>query len=68
MLRQRTNGFILPSLLNVNQTSQALDAMEKSGRIVCMCHANPDGDAVGSLLGLVSILQKKYPEKNILPI
>ncbi|HLD07481.1 MAG TPA: bifunctional oligoribonuclease/PAP phosphatase NrnA [Candidatus Peribacterales bacterium] len=68
MLRQRTNGFILPSLLNVNQTSQALDAMEKSGRIVCMCHANPDGDAVGSLLGLVSILQKKYPEKNILAI
>ena len=57
--------LLFPPLLNVNQSSQALAEMEKTTRIVCMCHANPDGDAVGSLLGLIVILRKKFPKKLI---
>lgn len=55
-------------MLNVNQTSQALAEMEKAKRIVCMCHSNPDGDAVGSLVGLIVILRKKFPKKQILAV
>lgn len=55
-------------LLNVNQTTQALDDLERAQRIVCMCHANPDGDALGALLGIVTLLKKRFPAKPILAI
>jgi len=55
-------------LLNVNQTSQALEAFEKSPRIVCMCHSNPDGDALGALLGLVIIIREHFPQSTIVSI
>ncbi len=42
--------------------------MENAKRIVCMCHANPDGDALGSLLGLIDILTKRFPKKQILAV
>jgi bifunctional oligoribonuclease and PAP phosphatase NrnA len=53
-------------MLNVNQTSRALDAMENAKRIACMCHSNPDGDALGAMLGLTIILERKFPQKKIL--
>jgi len=42
--------------------------MEKASRIVCMCHANPDGDALGSLLGFTLILRKRFGSKIIIPV
>jgi bifunctional oligoribonuclease and PAP phosphatase NrnA len=29
----------------------AIDALEKADEVVALCHVNPDGDALGSLLG-----------------
>lgn len=55
-------------MLNVNQTSQALHTMESAKRIICMCHSNPDGDALGSLLGLIIMLRRKFPSMTIVPI
>jgi len=39
---------------------QAQDILKKAGRIVCICHRNPDGDAVGALLGIGLMLEVSY--------
>ncbi|PIR52678.1 hypothetical protein COU76_05185 [Candidatus Peregrinibacteria bacterium CG10_big_fil_rev_8_21_14_0_10_49_10] len=38
---------------------------EKAKRILCVCHRNPDGDAVGSLLGMGMLLEGAYPGKSV---
>lgn len=46
-----------------------LDGLElkikESQNIVIIAHKNPDGDAVGSSLGLYLLLKEVFPEKNI---
>lgn len=34
-------------------------------RVLCICHRSPDGDAIGSLLGLGLLLEKHFPGKPI---
>lgn len=53
-------------MLNVNQTSQVLQFLEQAKRIVCITHANPDGDALGSMLGCSAILRQQFPNKEFL--
>ncbi len=55
-------------MLNVNQTSQILQFLNEAKRYVCMTHANPDGDALGSQLGLAELLRKQFPGKEVLRI
>lgn len=38
---------------------------EAFSTIWCICHTNPDGDALGSLLGMFALLQQQYPSKTI---
>ncbi len=38
---------------------------EKSNRIALIAHTNPDGDAIGSSLGLLRFLRNQYPDKMI---
>ncbi|MDP7477280.1 MAG: DHH family phosphoesterase, partial [Candidatus Peribacteraceae bacterium] len=45
---------------------KAAQLIVKAQRVVCICHANPDGDAIGALLGMGHTLEKAYPEKQIL--
>lgn len=40
-------------------------ACAKSSRIALIAHTNPDGDAIGSSLGLLRFLRAAYPDKNI---
>lgn len=41
-------------------------ALLKDGlRIVVLCHSNPDGDAMGALLGMGHLLEKAFPEKEV---
>ena len=42
-----------------------LDLVKAYETIVVFRHVNPDGDALGSQLGMVSWLQLNFPEKNI---
>jgi bifunctional oligoribonuclease and PAP phosphatase NrnA len=42
--------------------------MEKAQRIVLICHSNPDGDAIGSLLGLSILLKEKFPHKSVVNV
>lgn len=45
---------------------QALQTMLAAAqRIVCICHQNPDGDAIGSVLGLQQLLASAY---NNIPV
>lgn len=37
------------------------DVLSAARRIRCVCHRNPDGDALGSVLGLTLLLQSAYP-------
>lgn len=53
-------------MLKAQQISKALEALNQAKRIACMCHTNPDGDALGSQLGLAAIVEKHFPEKEIL--
>lgn len=55
-------------MLNNDHVSLALTEMDKAQRLICMCHSNPDGDAIGSLLGLSHLLKSKYTEKAVMSI
>ena len=45
-----------------------LDLIEKYPRIILHRHKNPDGDALGSQIGLKKILEENYPDKEILAV
>ena len=45
--------------------NKVIEAIEKYDRIIIHRHSNPDGDAVGSQVGLKNILKENYPEKEI---
>lgn len=45
--------------------NKIIEAIEKYDRIIIHRHSNPDGDALGSQIGLKHILKTNYPEKEI---
>ncbi len=45
--------------------TQILDEIKKYNRIIIHRHNKPDGDALGSQIGLKHILKKNFPEKEI---
>jgi bifunctional oligoribonuclease and PAP phosphatase NrnA len=47
------------------QFEQASAALDKANSILVVTHIAPDGDAIGSLLGLVNALIERYPHKQI---
>lgn len=44
---------------------RAIELIEEAGTIAISGHTNPDGDALGSALGLGLSLRARYPEKRI---
>lgn len=52
-------------MLNRDDVRRSIDLLNAAPRIVVMCHANPDGDALGALLGMGSVLEFQYPEKQV---
>ena len=47
---------------------QVLELIRKAPRIIIHRHKNPDGDALGSQLGLKHILKDSFPDKEILVV
>lgn len=45
--------------------NQIKQAIEKYDRIIIHRHSNPDGDALGSQIGLKNIIKENYPEKEV---
>ena len=44
---------------------QLINAIKEFDRIIIHRHSNPDGDALGSQIGLKNILKENFPEKEI---
>ena len=42
-----------------------IKAIEKYNRIIIHRHSNPDGDALGSQIGLMQVLKDNYPNKEV---
>ena len=52
-------------MTNFEAKKQILDKIKEYNKIIIFRHFRPDGDAVGSTLGLREILRLTYPEKDI---
>lgn len=44
---------------------RAQELLSTAARILCVCHRNPDGDAIGSLLGIGMLLEARFPETQV---
>ncbi|MDP6562026.1 MAG: DHH family phosphoesterase, partial [Candidatus Peribacteraceae bacterium] len=53
-------------MLERDDVSTAENILKDAKRILCICHRNPDGDAMGSLLGIGLLLEKVYSDKEVL--
>ena len=51
--------------MNTEQMKAVLDKIKQYDKIVILRHKRPDGDAVGSTMGLRDVLRATYPEKDI---
>ncbi len=47
---------------------QIIQAIESAHRIIIHRHTNPDGDAIGSQVGLKELLVANYPDKEVLMV
>ena len=45
--------------------NKIIETIKKYDRIIIHRHSNPDGDAIGSQVGLKNILKENFPEKEI---
>ncbi len=52
-------------MLRTDDIKKAHGLLAEARRIVVICHANPDGDAIGSLLGMGFLLEKAFPAKQV---
>lgn len=41
------------------------ELLASAKRIACICHRGPDGDAIGSLVGIALLLEKAFPGKTV---
>lgn len=48
---------MIRSLIDTKEASRLLSLINNSSRIVLTCHVRPDGDAIGSTLGMASLLR-----------
>ncbi len=51
--------------MNLERMTRIFNKIKEYQRIIIFRHKRPDGDAVGSTMGLASILRLTYPEKEI---
>jgi phosphoesterase RecJ-like protein len=55
---------MLKDIISQEQCQQLETLIRESETIICVCHQNPDGDALGSCLGWAEVLHKHY-EKDV---
>ena len=53
-------------MLNLDDIRKSSELLSRGQRLLVFCHANPDGDAVGALLGMSFLLEAAYPEKPVI--
>lgn len=45
--------------------ARSRDFLESAERVLCICHRNPDGDAIGSLLGMGLLVEQQFPSTEV---
>lgn len=48
-------------MFNQSSIEHALTILRTAKRIRCVCHRNPDGDAIGSIVGMTLLLEQQLP-------
>jgi phosphoesterase RecJ-like protein len=51
--------------VSLSDAQAVLDTASKAKRVVCVCHRGPDGDAIGSLVGIGLLLEQALPGKSV---
>src|SRR3989344_2098657 len=53
-------------MLRRDEVQRCAAFFSEASRLIVLCHANPDGDAAGALLGMGMLLEQAYPHTAIL--
>lgn len=53
-------------MLLQSDVERARDLLQSAHRIVCICHRNPDGDAIGALLGMALLLEQSMSHAQVI--
>jgi len=51
------------AIADVRRTEEII---RSASRVVCICHRNPDGDAIGSLLGIGALIEHAFPNMEVI--
>ncbi len=51
--------------ITLHDAEQAKKLLAGATRIRCVCHRNPDGDAIGSLLGIGQLVEQAFPTAEV---
>jgi len=51
--------------LSLEDAAKAQHLLASSRHVLCVCHRAPDGDAIGSLLGIGLLLEKHLPQVHV---
>ena len=57
--------LVIDKLLKDSQVREFADMVARSSRVVLTCHVRPDGDAIGSTLGLMYVLRSLGKEAKV---
>lgn len=52
-------------MVQLEEARKAQDLLHGAKRILCICHRNPDGDAIGAVLGVSLLLEQIFPETPV---
>src|SRR3989344_325441 len=52
-------------MLRRDEVQRCAAFFSEASRLIVLCHANPDGDAAGALLGMGMLLEQGYPHAEI---
>lgn len=58
-------GYHQSLMMIGNDVRRAVELLKEKQRVVLICHANPDGDALGALLGMGLLLERHMQELPI---
>ncbi|MBI3619383.1 DHH family phosphoesterase [Candidatus Peregrinibacteria bacterium] len=53
------------SMLAKDDASKALALLAPASHVRCICHRNPDGDAIGALLGIGLLIEQVLPQRDV---
>lgn len=52
-------------MFDASLSTQALKTLQGAKRLKCVCHRNPDGDAIGAVTGIAQLLEANIPNVDV---